>query len=225
MTDLPIQLAGETLHALPERAVHWPRTRTLALSDLHLGKGEGLRAAGAPLPVGTMQSDLDRLSRAIERTAAERVIIVGDLIHGRLGLKDHVIERVAAWRDQHACAFVLVVGNHDRNARGNKLPAALDAWRMDTADPELTIDAISFVHDPEDAAGPSVAGHLHPVVRVGRERVPAFVRVGESLVLPAFSAFTGGLGIEPREWDEVACCCEDEVVRLCAKDQPTQSPA
>ncbi|MEL7488548.1 MAG: DEAD/DEAH box helicase, partial [Pseudomonadota bacterium] len=64
-----------------------------------------MRAAGAIVPTGPMQADLDRLSRAIERTNPERVVVVGDLIHGRLGLKDNVIERVAAWRDRHACSF------------------------------------------------------------------------------------------------------------------------
>lgn len=212
MTDYQFTIAGETLHAMPERTLWWPRTRTLAASDLHLGKDEGLRAAGAIVPTGPMQADLDRLSRAIERTDPARVIIVGDLIHGRLGLKDNVIERVAAWRNQHACSFVLVVGNHDRNARGNKLPEALDAWRMDAADPELTIDAITFVHDPDDARGPSVAGHVHPAVTLGRAKAPAFTVFDEVVTLPAFSGFTAGAPIDPRSYDLVACCCDDSVI-------------
>ncbi len=212
MTDYELTIAGEAMLAMPERTLFWPRTRTLAAADLHLGKDEGLRAAGAIVPAGPMQADLDRLSRAIERTDPERVVIVGDLIHGRLGLKDHIIERVAAWRDRHACPFVLVVGNHDRNARGNKLPTALDAWRMETADPELTIDAISFVHDPADARGPSVAGHVHPAVSLGRVKAPAFTVLGDTVTLPAFSAFTSGAPIDPRRYDRVACCCGDAVV-------------
>ncbi|MEO1584608.1 MAG: ligase-associated DNA damage response endonuclease PdeM [Planctomycetota bacterium] len=222
MTDQTIHLAGETLEAMPERTLWWPRTRTLALADLHLGKDEGLRAAGAAVPTGPMAADLDRLSAAIDRTNPDRVIIVGDLIHGRLGLKDHVIDSVAAWRAGHGCGFILVVGNHDRNARGNKLPAALDAWGMETADPELTIGPICFVHDPADATGPSVTGHVHPSIGVGRgARVPAFVRTGEVIVLPAFSAFTSGAPIDPRAADEVVCCCEGEAVRL----TPPRSPA
>lgn len=207
-----LHVAGEELLAMPERTLYWPRMRTLAASDLHLGKDEGLRAAGAAVPMGLMHADLDRLSSAIERTDAERVVIVGDLIHGRLGLKDHVIEAVARWRDRHACAFVLVVGNHDRNARGNKLPIALDAWRMDTADPELTIDAITFVHDPEDATGPSIAGHVHPAVAMGRAKAPAFTLAGGVLTLPAFSGFTAGAPIDPRVYDRVACVCDDAVI-------------
>ncbi len=197
---------------MPERALFWPRTRTLAVSDLHLGKDEGLRAVGAVVPNGPMQADLDRLSRAIGRTDPERVVIVGDLIHGRLGLKDHVIESVAAWRDRHTCEFVLVPGNHEHSARGNKLPGALDAWRMETAEPELTVDSITFVHDPDHAAGPSIAGHVHPAVHLGRAKAPAFTIAGDVLTLPAFSAFTAGAPIDPRAYDHVACCCDDAVI-------------
>lgn len=209
-----MHIAGESLLAMPERSLYWAGTRTLAVSDLHLGKDEGLRAAGAPVPTGPMQADLERLSRAIERTDPERVVIVGDLIHGRLGLTDRVIEAVAAWRDRHACSFVLVMGNHERSARGNKLPGALEAWRMDTADPELTVGAITFVHDPDAARGPAIAGHIHPAVSLGRAKAPAFTVRDDVLTLPAFSAFTAGAPIDPRAFDDVVCCCEGQVVRL-----------
>jgi DNA ligase-associated metallophosphoesterase len=212
--DLTIQLAGHDLSAMPERTLWWPATRTLVLADMHLGKDEGLRRAGAPIPRGGMESDLARLAAAIARTAPARIAIVGDLVHGRIGLSERTIETVVGWRGTIDAPIILVAGNHEASVGGERLAAALRAWRIDHAGPRLTCGGITLVHDPTDAVGPSICGHLHPVVRVGRRRAPVFARTGERLVLPAFSAFTTGAAVGPDDADELLVCAEDRVISL-----------
>src|SRR6478752_4291038 len=65
-----------TLHA--ERALFWPRGRTLFVADVHLGKAAAFRAGGVPLPRGATASDLARLTRLVTTTGATRVVILGD---------------------------------------------------------------------------------------------------------------------------------------------------
>lgn len=218
--DLAIQLAGHELAAMPERTLWWPWARTLILADMHLGKDEGLRRAGAPIPRGTMESDLARLDHAIARTAPELLAIVGDLVHGRIGLSDHTIRTVARWRDRLCTPITLVAGNHEASVGDVRLNDALRAWRIEYAGPSLTRDAISLVHDPADAEGPAICGHLHPVVCLGRIRAPAFVRNGDRIVLPAFSAFTTGSAVHPDDADELLVCAEDRVLSLARPSPP-----
>ncbi|MEM9235468.1 MAG: hypothetical protein AAGB14_01725, partial [Verrucomicrobiota bacterium] len=56
-----------------------------------------------------------------------------------------------------------------------------------------------FIHDPAQADhdSPTIAGHLHPLCRVGPKRgpklrLPCFHLDGRLLVLPAFGTFTSG---------------------------------
>ena len=84
MTDVEIHFAGERLVLLPERALFWPRTATLVAADFHWGKGATFRAAGIPIPVGATSDDLSRLDEALHRTAADRLIVLGDLFHGTM---------------------------------------------------------------------------------------------------------------------------------------------
>ena len=85
MADLTTTLAGEEVVMLPERALYWPRARTLFLADLHWGKAATFRASHVPVPIGTTASDLARLSRALTRTGASHLVILGDLLHARAG--------------------------------------------------------------------------------------------------------------------------------------------
>ena len=77
MTDLPIELAGESVSLLPERAIYWPREGALIVADLHWGKAASFRAAGVPIPSGTTSADLARLNRALDRTGAGLSASVG----------------------------------------------------------------------------------------------------------------------------------------------------
>jgi uncharacterized protein len=200
---------------LPERALHWPEAGVLAVADLHWGKTESFQQHGIPLPLGVLDDDLHRLSSALTTTGARRLLLVGDLVHSREGLTAAVISRVTAWRRTHASLeVVLIRGNHDRHVR--TLPPS---WEMADQAEVLDEGPFRFAHHPEPAPGRYVwAGHLHPMVRLvggaDRLRLPCFhLRAGVG-VLPAFSAFTGGLDVRRARGDRVYAVAGTAVVEV-----------
>ncbi len=202
-------LRGERVSFLPGRAAFWHERRTLILSDLHLGKAETMAASGVPMPDGVSMRDLARLSALIDATQAKRVLILGDLLHAPAGITERLVNDVGVWRSRHACEFAIVPGNHDR-----KLGTVVDAWRLDVLPACVSEGAFGFVHDATvfAASNPFVtrpacevlwSGHVHPVISLrdggGRMRLAAYVIRGDSVLLPAFSEFTGGATIDHQE--------------------------
>lgn len=187
-----IEVDGERVELLPERAAWWPGARTLLVADLHLGKEHAFAAVGIGLPGTVLDETLARLGRCIAETGAVRVVIVGDLLHARLGTTPEVIDRVAAWRRSVPAELLLIPGNHDR-----AVAEVAGAWSIELAEAEHRDGPFRFVHEP-DAGVPEAytwAGHLHPAVRLsaGRDavRLPCFALGERTGVLPAFSMFTG----------------------------------
>ena len=212
---VPLALAGQSLHLLPQRAVWWPECATVFVADLHLGKAATLRRAGLPVPGGTTSADLRRLSDLLAATAATRLVVLGDLIHARGGRQRPTLDAVGRWRDtEPALEIELVRGNHDRGA--GDPPAD---WRIRCHDEPRRDGPLVLRHHPEpDAAGPVLAGHLHPAVRLqgGGERLklPCFLLRDGVLVLPAFSGFVDHGPQRPRPGDRLWAVADDEVVPL-----------
>ena len=125
-------VGGEAVTLFADRALYWPRERTLFIADVHLGKTATFRAHGVPMPRGVTATDLARLTALIERSGATRVVVLGDLLHARAGRVAALDATVEAWRDTHReIAIVLIRGNHDAHA--GDPPAA---WAIDCrADP------------------------------------------------------------------------------------------
>jgi DNA ligase-associated metallophosphoesterase len=189
-----VDVAGETLVLLPERALWIPVHDVVVVADLHWGKAAAFRAAHVPVPTGTTASDLARLSKVLTDTGAKQLVILGDLLHAKAGRHAETLATIADWRAMHASVQVtLVRGNHDRHA--GDPPASLDIRCQD--DPWRAGPFVG-VHEPAlPESGYVLAGHLHPNVTVhgrGRShvRLPAFVFGATIGILPAFSAFTGG---------------------------------
>jgi uncharacterized protein len=191
--DIEISIRGETLVMMPERALYWPRTRTLFITDPHFGKTETFHAHGIPLPQGTLASDLDRLSQALTRSGADKIIVLGDLLHAREAHDPAVIVQVSAWRGHHrAVKMILVRGNHDK--RAGDPPAE---WHIETIDGPTPGPLFALAHKPMQIEGAYVlCGHLHPAVALegrGQQRLkqPCFWFTEHYGVLPAFGEFTG----------------------------------
>lgn len=213
--SLGIELAGESLVLLPDRALWWPRMALLAIADLHLGKGDHFRRAGIALPRGGTAHDLDRLDRLLAQTRPARLLVLGDLLHAAV--------TEAPWRDawthwrgaRTALSVELVSGNHDR-ALGAR-PGLAEALGIHVHGAALAFAPFLFVHDPEDArgapAGYRLGGHLHPVVRLpGVPRLPAFRFDADAGVLPAFTAFAGGWRVQAGPGTRLFACAPDVVV-------------
>lgn len=211
-----IEVAGEPLVLLPEKAVFQERTGTLLVADAHLGKAAAFRSAAIPLPGGTTTEALLRLSAALERTAARRLLLLGDFFHARSGRASRTLAAIADWRDRHAdLPIVLVRGNHDR---GSGDPPA--EWRFTCCDEPLIEPPFAFRHHPAEENGSYVlAGHIHPAVSLlgfggQREKLPCFLFGDRVALLPAFGGFTGGASVRPRRGDRVYVIAEDEIVRI-----------
>ena len=215
MADVTTELAGEQLVLLPERAIYWPRMRTLIAADLHWGKAAAFRSAGIPIPRGTTSADLARLARAVGRTSAERLVLLGDLFHARAGRVPATLGAIADWRSAHDVLDVLLIrGNHDRHAGDPPIELRFTVVNGPHA-------ATPFVlrHEPApDPRGYVLAGHVHPGVTLygpARQsvRLPCFA-FGEGVgLLPAFSTFTGTGDHEVRETDRIFVVAGDDVIR------------
>lgn len=211
-----IDLQGEPVGLLPEKALFWERTATLIVADAHLGKAASFRAAAIPLPGGTTTETLSRLTSAIEKTGAIRLLLLGDFFHAKSGRASRTLATISSWRDRHQdLEIVLVRGNHDQ--RAGDPPAE---WGFACCDEPCIEPPFAFRHHPAEEPGKYVlAGHIHPAVTLSglarqREKLPCFLfgdRVG---LLPAFGDFTGGATVRPRRGDRVFVVAGDEVVEV-----------
>jgi DNA ligase-associated metallophosphoesterase len=213
-TTLDLELAGETVRIDADRALFWPARGTLLVADVHFGKAQVLREGGIPLPRGSTGADLARIDALLARHGARRLLVLGDLVHGRTA--DHApwIEHVARWRAARPgleCAVVR--GNHDRHFD----PARLG---FDPFEGSLHEGPFVFAHEPAaDPRGYVLAGHLHPGIvlrerHAPRARLPTFWFGHAVGVLPAFGRLTGLMPVEPALGDRVFALAPGMVVPL-----------
>jgi DNA ligase-associated metallophosphoesterase len=183
---------GERVVLHAERALEWPRARTLFVADVHLGKAAAFRAGGIPLPRGSTADDLRRLDRLLARTKAERLVVLGDFLHAKAGRVAALTQRFVAWRARHAEVDVLLVrGNHDEHAGDPP-----HEWQVDCVDEPYALPPFLACHHlPKPRTGYALCGHVHPAVRIAgageSARLPCFVIGRERAILPAFGRFTG----------------------------------
>ncbi|WP_119292524.1 ligase-associated DNA damage response endonuclease PdeM [Azohydromonas sediminis] len=210
-----VDVGGETLVLLPERAALLPRHATLLVADAHVGKAVSFRRLGVPVPRGTTTQTLDALSQLVERHAVARVVFLGDLLHSPRAHAASTLGALARWRQRHATlALMLVRGNHDDRA-GDPPPAL----RIDVVDEPWRLGGLALAHHPRPVPGAYVlAGHLHPCVHLGRGverlRLPCFAFGDDVGVLPAFGAFTGMHAVDRRAARRLFVVGDGEVLAI-----------
>lgn len=219
--DMTVTMAGCELWLMPERAVFWPGRRWLFVADTHWGKCQTFRDAGSALPAGPLEADLERLRAAAMRVEAERVVVLGDLVHGRSALAEGMDGLIQQWRLTLACDMALVPGNHDRVVTSPRTPGLLERWGIELLSAHFEIGGISLTHEPPViASGATLCGHVHPAVRMrGRGesmKLPCFWHNVEcqALVLPAFSGFVDGATVRVNPGDERWATAGSRVVRV-----------
>ena len=189
---LATAIGGERVVLHAERALYWPRERTLFIADLHLGKAAAFRAGGVPLPRGSTTADLARLTALLARTGAARLVVLGDFLHAKAGRVVALARAFTAWRAQHPdIELLLVRGNHDDHA-GDPPPE----WRVRCVDEPHPLPPFLACHRlAAPPSGYALCGHLHPGVRIEAAgesaRLPCFVLGPRRAILPAFGRFTG----------------------------------
>lgn len=213
---LSLEIGGERLQLLPQRALYLPLHHTLLVADAHLGKAVSFRRLGVPVPEATTAGTLQRLDAALAATAARRVVFLGDLLHSAHAHAAATVETVRRWRQRHAALdLVLVRGNHDR--RAGDLPPD---WRVQVVDEPLHLGGLALRHHPDPQPGTYVlAGHVHPCVVLGgrahdRLRLPCF-HFGPAVgLLPAFGEFTGMHAVVRAAGDRVFVLQGEQVLPL-----------
>lgn len=198
--ELTLEVADTTVICLWQRMLFWPTERTLFVADVHLGKAASFRAAGVPLPSGHSHRDLDRISAMLTAHQAKRLVILGDLVHTQSSYTPALDQGFRALRATHsAVEFILVRGNHDRNAGD-----ASAEWGLTMVTEPYALGPFSCCHAPGSTrraggAGFELAGHLHPALRVQTVRegitLPCFWRHQDGIVLPAFGSLTGNFTV------------------------------
>ncbi|MEO1450115.1 MAG: metallophosphoesterase, partial [Bacteroidota bacterium] len=95
--QMEIELAGEHLILLGEKALYWPERRALLMADLHLGKAGHFRKHGVPVSGAVMQQDLDRMTTLIAAFEVSELIMLGDLFHS---YHNQEVEQFGIWLAQ-----------------------------------------------------------------------------------------------------------------------------
>lgn len=206
-----INIQGEELQLLAEKAIYWPATETLIASDLHWGKTGHFRKNGVAIPAAAQHSDETLLSQLLEKTSAKRLIVAGDFFHSR---ENNETISFKHWREAHSSIeIVLVMGNHDM------LPKERYAeWGVSVYDELMDVGPFIISHDViEDAPKFYMHGHIHPSCLVkGKTRfavkLPCFCIDDRRLVLPAFGSFTGTKKIHQPDYNHIYVIAEDAVI-------------
>jgi uncharacterized protein len=208
-------LGDEVLELLPEKSIFWSRRKTLIATDTHFGKDATFRALGIPIPSGSDASTLAALTSALEKTSAERLVVLGDFFHDRRGMVSDTLDALREWRRSFAALSIAVVeGNHDRHSD----PAPEDL-RIERVDEGLADGPFVFAHMPADSErGYILAGHVHPAITLAgggdRLRLPCFLFRPSHAILPAIGAFTGLHSMVPGRGDKVYAVAGSAVVEV-----------
>ncbi|MFC6757525.1 MULTISPECIES: metallophosphoesterase [Haloarcula] len=208
----------EPVPGVPAATVDTDAKRLLALADYHAGIEAGLRYEGVELR-SAADERRERLVAALERTGADRLVVVGDLGHAIGSPFETEREELEALFSTLTVPVTLVKGNHD-----GELEPVLDDVDADvtiTPGHGTSIGDVGFAHGhtwPSPAVLESAVvcvGHEHPVVKLedevgGNRKERAWLRGplapdpfedhydrsldvdGDLVVFPAFNDRSGG---------------------------------
>lgn len=212
MESIDIKAGDETLVLYPQRVAFWPAEKTLFVADVHLGKSASRRSQGLYIPEGADTDDLELLRSMVEKTGAEKVLVLGDMFHDSYAITDEALQMLSHWLGLLNSELSLLVGNHDRRAarKIKDLPMKIksDAFAM---------GSFWLSHEPEVKAGYyTICGHLHPGIRLKdnagcTHRSKAFWRASSQLVLPAFGATTSMATMPAQPGDMLYVCAGDQL--------------
>lgn len=206
-----ITIEGEQLELLPEKGIYWASTKTLFVSDVHLGKIDHFRKNGLAIPGEASLDNYKRLASLFSWLNPQRVIFLGDLFHSHSN-QDWVVCKTffAGYKD---ISFSLVLGNHDIICEG-ELSSAFDNIYHGA----LVLSPFVLTHEPEQHKGLfNLCGHIHPAFRIKQKRqpsmrLPCFWVSTDRCILPAFGTFTGMHTITPQSGDRIFALAEEEVI-------------
>ena len=202
---IALELCGQKVLLLAEKALYWPERKLLFIADMHFGKAAAYRALGQPVPGGTTAQNLKRLENLLRKYPSSRIIFLGDFLHAPESHAAQTLDTIHQWRAAHAdTAWLLIRGNHDQ--RAGDPPKHL---QIDVVDEPYLIAPFALQHTPVVLDGYHVlAGHLHPTFALrgkGHQKLTlaCFHMTPGLTVLPSFGEFTGGHPIKVQSQSRV----------------------
>lgn len=184
-------IAGETVSLRGSGSLWHAQTRTLVVSDLHLGKAErNARRGGGFWPPYENEETLTRLEEEISELSPRTIVTLGDSFDDDRcvdALDETTRARISGLVEN--CRWIWVSGNHD--------PAPVGLGGQSTG--TVALGTLTLRHIAKPDASAEVSGHYHPKagLRVRGRRIArkCFLADENRLILPAFGAFTGGLDV------------------------------
>lgn len=219
---LIVEILGETLELMPQKAIWWEARKSLLLADMHLGKVNHFRKAGIPVPLQASTRNWETLIEVVRQKVPDRIVCIGDLFHSHYNSDWEMVGQFT--RSFPEVVFELVTGNHDilsdhQYARNNIV----------VHHSALQLGPFMLNHFPDENPPPGsyvLSGHLHPGVLLqgrGKQRVvlPCFYFGEQQGYLPAFGMFTGLAKVSPKRNDRIFVIADDAVFSI---DQEVDSP-
>lgn len=211
--SMEVDLIGEKVTLLPEKAIWFKKRKLLLLADLHFGKINHFRKSGIPVPAKANDKNTELLINLLNLAKPERVIFLGDLFHSHYNEEWEVVGQIR--KHFMACSFELVLGNHD-------ILSAVQYERhsMIVYPNELRMGDFFLTHEPQETLHDgqyNLSGHVHPGVQLrgtGRQSLmlPCFYFGKHHGLLPAFGSFTGLARISPKKEERIFVIAEDKII-------------
>ena len=189
-------------------ALFHKRERWLAVADLHFGYELSQCAAGNLFPLWGMQTIESRLEELLHGYNPARLIVLGDLVHDRIGAREaaRLVERLSRY-----CKILLIAGNHDRELSDDvDLAESWKTKQFHFHHGHCAIDCLGRVQ---------IIGHYHPAGIIGdgagmRLKLPAFVQQEKCWIMPAFSPWSSGTEFTSNESSRVWLCSPQRIFCL-----------
>jgi uncharacterized protein len=227
-----IEVFGEDLELLGERAVWWCQRKILFVTDLHLGQTAPARQGGLPDSTPNGCDTLLRLKKLVCKYSPTECIILGDLIDAKASFNERVQGALSEFFAEVAtCRWRLIKGNHDRQTK--HWPAH---WPLMIEGEEFFLPPFRLLHYPPGLPEAAerlelnldlkveddcffLAGHLHPAWRDDAnkhagEKSACYWLTSQGLVLPPFGTYAKTQSIARQPGDRVFVIAADEVIEV-----------
>jgi len=211
-----LQIGHNELTLLSDKALLINKSKTLVVSDIHLGKAGHFRKYGIPVSKQVHQHDLTLLSKLIDEHKIKRLLIVGDLFHSELNNEWNLF--VNFIKEHQDVEPILVAGNHDKYTK------TVLSQELLIHETHYSLNGLIFTHEPLEIQAIekneyNICGHIHPAVRLngkGRQsmKLPCFYFGEKQGIIPAFGKFTGAALISPKQNDKVFVITANSIIRV-----------
>lgn len=186
---------------------------SLVISDLHLGYEGVMAKSGVFAPKVNLKRIIEELTKAIDATKAQDIIVVGDIKSDfSTVMQDEFNELhdLIQFAKGQRVSITLIKGNHD-----NFVERYNDSFKLKVYNQEALIGFYYFFHGEEvpqikgKDARMLIMGHEHPCISITnsvgrREKLRCFLHGSYGklplLVLPAMNYFSSGtaVNVEPK---------------------------